>query len=250
LSCSPSAGTASNGNIYALAGTLYVNGNTTTTTAALSAVFQTPWVLATDTQGNILMGDFNALYRLSADFSTVENLGWFTGSEGYGSLVGVAVLANGTILLSRGFYQHICRYDNPTTCTVVAGIPGPNSASGSYSGDGGPATSADLNNPTGIAAHPTNPDIYYIADLSNNRIRMVNSGVITTVAGNGTMGYGGDGGPATSAALNGPCDVAVDAAGNLFIADTLNNRIRCPMHKSEQNKTQGKWKACEWNALP
>jgi DNA-binding beta-propeller fold protein YncE len=67
----------------------------------------------------------------------------------------------------------------------------------------------------------------YIADYSNNRIRKVNSsGIISTVAGNGTQAFSGDGGPVTSASLNGPTGVAVDAAGNLYVADRSNSRIR------------------------
>ena len=66
----------------------------------------------------------------------------------------------------------------------------------------------------------------FIADVSNSRIRKVSNGVITTVAGNGTLGFSGDTGPATSAQLANPSGVAVDSAGNLYIADTNNNRIR------------------------
>jgi sugar lactone lactonase YvrE len=92
-------------------------------------------------------------------------------------------------------------------------------------GNGGVATSSSLNSPHGVAV-----DSYgniYIADFYNNRIRKVDtSGVITTVAGNGTPGYSGDYGPATSASLNYPTGVAVDTAGNVYIADTYNRRIR------------------------
>ena len=167
------------------------------------------------------MADNIALYKLTANFATVQNLGNFPGT-----IFGVAVLADGTVLISRGNQSHtVCRYDGPTTCTTVAGTSG--SAQGAFSGDGGPATSAKLNSPMHIAAHPTNPNIYYIADMGNNRIRMVSNGTITTVAGNGTAGFGGDGGPATSAMLNRPWAVAMDASGNLFIADSYNHRIRC-----------------------
>jgi hypothetical protein len=194
-----------------------------TTAAALSATFNNPNTLARDAQGAIYMTDNTALYKLSADFATVQNLGNFPTSI----LFGVAVLANGTILLSRGVKSHtICRYDGPTTCTTVAGTPG-SVTSGAFGGDDGPATSAKLNYPMRIAAHPTDPGKYYIADMDNNRVRMVSNGIISTMAGNGTKGFGGDGGPATSAALNGPWHMAVDAAGHLFIADTYNNRIRC-----------------------
>ena len=93
-----------------------------------------------------------------------------------------------------------------------------------FSGDNGPATSAELNYPDGVAVDSAGN--LYIADTCNNRIRKVSNGVITTVAGNGTPGFSGDNGPATSAQLNYPDGVAVDSAGNLYIADTGNNRIR------------------------
>ncbi len=94
-----------------------------------------------------------------------------------------------------------------------------------FSGDTGPATSALLTKPAGVFATPAG-DVF-IADTSNNRIRKVDSGgTITTVAGNGTGGFGGDGGPATSAMLAGPYEVVVDTAGNIFISDQNNDRIR------------------------
>ena len=93
------------------------------------------------------------------------------------------------------------------------------------SGDGGPAILAGLNNPTGVAVD-VNGNIF-IADQRNNRIRMVNlAGIISTVAGNGTVGNGGDGGPATSAQLYYPTGVAVDAADQLYIADSNNQKVR------------------------
>jgi len=93
-----------------------------------------------------------------------------------------------------------------------------------FSGDGGPATSAQLFAAYGIAVDSAGS--VYIADAGNNRIRKVSNGIITTVAGNGTAGYSGDNGPATSGALNGPQSIAVDTAGNLYIADTNNYSIR------------------------
>lgn len=90
-----------------------------------------------------------------------------------------------------------------------------------YSGDNGPATSASLYGPWGVAVDSLGN--IYIADYYNHRIRKVDTaGTITTVAGNGTNGYSGDNGQATSASLNSPRRVAVDSAGNIYIADTFN----------------------------
>src|ERR1039457_4010421 len=94
-----------------------------------------------------------------------------------------------------------------------------------YSGDHGPATSASLNHPGGIAVDAAGN--LYINDENNFAIRKVNTNqVISTVAGNGTSGYSGDGGPATKAQIAGALGVAVDAAGNIYIADTGNCVIR------------------------
>ena len=94
-----------------------------------------------------------------------------------------------------------------------------------YSGDGGAATNASIYGPNGVALDASGN--LYIADSLNNVIRKVGpNGIITTVAGNGSPGYSGDGGAATNAMLRGPYGVAVDAAGNLYIADNFNNRIR------------------------
>ena len=94
-----------------------------------------------------------------------------------------------------------------------------------FSGDNGPATSAALSQPAGVAVDAAGN--LFIADYGNNRVRSVSpAGTITTIAGNGTAGFSGDGGPATLAALDGPASVAVDGSGSVFIADYGNNRIR------------------------
>ncbi|MBI6546725.1 MAG: hypothetical protein HY692_08020, partial [Cyanobacteria bacterium NC_groundwater_1444_Ag_S-0.65um_54_12] len=94
-----------------------------------------------------------------------------------------------------------------------------------YSGDGGPATSAQLGNTKGIVVDMAGN--VYITDSSNYRIRKVDTaGIITTMAGNGTLGYSGDGGPATSAQLGSPKGIVADMAGNIYIADSSNYRIR------------------------
>lgn len=107
----------------------------------------------------------------------------------------------------------------PTIVTVVGnGVPG-------YSGDGGSAAKAQLNYPSAIIFDKTGN--MYIADSTNHRVRKVDvNGVITTIAGNGTDGYSGDGGPATAAQLRCPNALALDGDGNLFIADLLSYCIR------------------------
>jgi hypothetical protein len=94
-----------------------------------------------------------------------------------------------------------------------------------YSGDGGPARQAMLNPPGGVAVD--NAGNVYFSDVPDHVIRRVNAtGMITTVAGNGTPGYSGDGGQATRAQLNQPTKLAVDSSGNLFIIDSGNHRVR------------------------
>ncbi len=94
-----------------------------------------------------------------------------------------------------------------------------------YSGDGGIATAAKLNNPYAVACDAAGN--LYISDQGNNRIRMVNTaGIITTIAGNGTGGFSGDGGQATAAEINQPYGISFDAGGNLYFSDYYTNRIR------------------------
>ena len=94
----------------------------------------------------------------------------------------------------------------------------------SFSGDNGPAANAQFYQPGGVAIDSAGR--MYVADTQNNRVRMIANGVITTVAGTGIQGFSGDNGPATSAQLRTPVAVAVDPAGNLYIADTNNYRVR------------------------
>jgi PKD repeat protein len=104
--------------------------------------------------------------------------------------------------------------------TTIAGT-----GTAGFVGDGGQATSAQLNAPIGVAVDQSGNA--YVADVMNRRIRRVTpAGTITTIAGTGTAGFSGDGGQATSAQLNGPFGVAVDQNGNVYIADTVNNRVR------------------------
>ncbi|MBI6546423.1 MAG: SMP-30/gluconolactonase/LRE family protein, partial [Cyanobacteria bacterium NC_groundwater_1444_Ag_S-0.65um_54_12] len=126
----------------------------------------------------------------------------------------------GNIYVTANGADSVYRITPGGTITVMAG-----NGFWGYSGDGGPATSAKLDGPIGITLDTIGN--LYIADAGNKRIRRVDtSGIITTVAGNGSFGYAGDGGPATSANFRNPNDVAIDGAGNLYIADTGNHRVR------------------------
>jgi uncharacterized protein (TIGR03437 family) len=132
---------------------------------------------------------------------------------------GVAVDSSENIYIADSHNYRIRKVSPDGTITTVAGNGTPG-----FSGDGGPATSAQLNAPYGITLDAAGN--LYISDTGNSRIRRVSGGIITTIAGNGTMGYSGDGGPAASASLNQPLSVTLDAAGNYYIADTDNNRVR------------------------
>ena len=130
---------------------------------------------------------------------------------------GLAVDSMGNVYMASRYI--VLRLDAKTGfLTLVAG----NGTFG-FSGDNGPAVSAQLSIIVGVAVDSSGN--LYIAD-TGKRIRKVSNGLISTVAGNGTAGFSGDGGPAISAQLNSPTGVAVDAAGDLYIADSSNQRIR------------------------
>jgi hypothetical protein len=131
-----------------------------------------------------------------------------------------AVDSAGSLYITEGYSARVRKVTPAGVTTFVAGTGTPG-----FGGDGGPAATAQLQNPFDIAVDATGN--LYIADAGNSRIRKVTaSGAISTVAGNGTSGFSGDGGQATSAQLNNPRGIALDAAGNLYIADTGNARIR------------------------
>ncbi len=137
------------------------------------------------------------------------------------------ILPNGVATDHAG-NTYIADYENNVVRKVDAsGIITNFAGSGvyGYSGDGGPATAAHLRYPNGVAVDTAGN--VYIADRENSAIRMVNkAGIISTVAGTGSLGYNGDGIPAISAKLNYPTDVTVDTFGNIYIADEDNYRVR------------------------
>jgi sugar lactone lactonase YvrE len=132
----------------------------------------------------------------------------------------VAVDKAGNVYIADGICHRVRKVDTRGVITVLAG-----NGNGGFSGDGSPAVQAGLCFPAGVAIDEDGS--VYIADKGNNRIRKVDvGGIITTVAGNGKGGSGGDGGLAIKAGLWFPYDVATDAAGNIYIADLSNHRIR------------------------
>jgi hypothetical protein len=127
----------------------------------------------------------------------------------------------GNLYIADSQHNMIRKVDTTQTISTIAG-----NGDAGYAGDNGPAANSTLNTPSGVAVDGAGN--LYIADTGNNVIREIvaATGIIKTVAGNGTQGNSGDGGLAITASLNQPLGVTVDIAGNLFIADTGNNRIR------------------------
>ncbi len=136
-----------------------------------------------------------------------------------GPLGTVAIDAQGNLYAPDSLNNIVVKITPDGVLTVVAG-----NGSADFSGDGGPATSASLFFPVGVAVDAAGN--IYIADSFNNKVRKVSNGIITTFAGNGATGFSGDGGPATSAALSYPDAVAVDSLGKVYIADSSNGRVR------------------------
>jgi sugar lactone lactonase YvrE len=132
----------------------------------------------------------------------------------------IAVDRSGNFYLADTSGNRILKIDASGRTANIAGT-----GSRGYSGDGGPAVSAELSSPRGVAVDSSGT--VYIADSRNNVVRKVDAaGIITTVAGNGGKGYWGDGGPATSAALSAPTSLAIDGEGDLIVFDSGNGRLR------------------------
>ena len=199
---------------------------------ATAAVLANPFGVAIDPLGRIAIADTsNQRVRLvdtTGKIATVAGTGGFglgmdggaaTSSE-LSNPFGVAVDAQGRVYIADTFHDEVRRVDLDGTITTIAG----NGIAG-FSGDGGPATASQLAHPGGVAVDALGR--VYIADSANQRIRRVAlDGTITTIAGDGSPAYGGDGGPAASAQLQNPNGVAIDGQGRLVIADTYNHRIR------------------------
>ena len=200
---------------------------------ARSALLAAPESVAVDSAGNVFIADTwnHRIRRVGLDgvITTVAGNGTsgFSGDGGPATSAELfspetlAVDGVGNLFIGESGNHRIRKVSLDGIISTVAG----NGTSG-FSGDGGPASSAQLAFPRGVAVDAAG-NLFIGEGESGNRIRKVSSnGIITTVAGNGTSGFSGDGGPATSAQISNPRSVAVDMAGNLFIADTQNHRIR------------------------
>jgi trimeric autotransporter adhesin len=216
--------------------------------------------LVVDAVGNVFIADtgnhrIRKVDAVTGFISTVAGTGvaGYSGDGGpateadLSGPVDVEIDAVGNLYISDRGNQRVRKVDVVTgIITTVAGTGSPG-----FSGDNGPATSAQLNSPGGVAVDSDGS--IYIADTSNNRIRKVlPGGGIRTYAGNGTFGFAGDGGPASSARLALPADVTIGPVGDLYIADFANQRVRV-VHKSTERiftaAGSGQFSICD-NVVP
>lgn len=197
---------------------------------AASAGLVRPVAVATGPGGEIYIAEGNRVREVKPDghIATLAGRGEAgnAGDGGPATLAelntpqGLAVDSEGRVYIADTLSNRLRRVDTDGTIRTVAGT-----GDAGYTGDGKPAIEARLNLPTGVAIGFG--DSVFIADTGNNVIRQLGvDGIIRTVAGTGEAGYGGEGGPALSAALHAPAGLAFDDEGNLYIADTLNQRIR------------------------
>ncbi|WP_263380975.1 Ig-like domain repeat protein [Granulicella paludicola] len=201
---------------------------------AVLAEVSTPAGLTMDGAGNIYFADTgnHAIRRIDALTGIITTVAGQGGVEGYEGDGGPATAANlsfpEAVVFDLAGNMYIADTGNNVVRVVGAngkistfagtGVEG-------YNGDGIAASTAQLNSPWGLASSLDGS--LYIADLTNNRVRKVNAtGVISTVVGTGVGDFGGDGGPASAALVKAPAAVAIDPAGNLYIADSGNNRVR------------------------
>jgi hypothetical protein len=194
--------------------------------------------LALDAKGNLYIAESVADRVRKVDTNSIISAmagngtyGYFSGDGGPATNAGmynpstVAVDNSGNLFIADSGNNRIRKVNTNGIITTVVGKGPSGFGTGNYSGDGGAATNASLNWPSNMAMDASGN--LFIVDFFNQRIRKVDtSGIITTFAGNGTTNFLEDGGAATNASLNNPIDVALDTAGNLFIADNGNNRIR------------------------
>lgn len=202
---------------------------------ATAAMVNAPAGLLLDGAGNLFVADTNnhVIRRIDAVSGIITTVAGTPATQGYSGDGGAATAAHlsapdglafdaaGDLLIADTGNHVLRRVDASTgIITTIAGT-----GSAGFSGDGGPATAAKLKAPWGLVVAADGSLV--VADSGNNRIRSISPvGIITTIAGNGTAGFSGDGEAAATAELNAPVAVAMDPAGDLYIADSGNNRVR------------------------
>jgi uncharacterized protein (TIGR03437 family) len=227
------AASAQQYTISTVAGIGTVQGYYGDTGPATSAQLDFPLRVTVDSKGNFYIADYltHVIREVTASNGVINTIAGngtygFAGDNGpatqgeIADVHGIAVASNGNVYIADTHNARVREIIPGGNIYTIAG----NGTSG-YSGDGGAATNAELTLPAGVVVDSSGN--IYIADYGNSTVRKVDTkGNISTVAGNGTVGYSGDGGPANKATLSAPYGLAFDSAGNLYISDLGNTDIR------------------------
>jgi sugar lactone lactonase YvrE len=200
--------------------------------AALAATLQEPWGIVFDAAGNLYIADRDNHAVRKVDASGIITTVAGSGDRGFagdgGPAIGaklsrpqsVAIDRAGNVFFSDSDNHEIRWVDLKGSISSMAGL-----GQAGISGDGGPAIEATMLDPNGLVLD-NQGNLYFVDDLAHVVRRVALNGVITTLVGTGEAGFSGDGGPGADAALSSPTDIVFDAAGNLYIADGGNHRVR------------------------